>query len=826
MRTQPGFRYMTRAQAIGLIGAVSAERGASFERARGWAELWFRVRAMDPAASTSDDRAAAIPEFARVLLGEADQVRRAAHVNDAADVPLVVTAPALAPYQKIWIDVHGDEALQRLALGAAGRGWTRDLEVVARSAGALPPETWPCEAMTYASTLDEARGAAAWARALVSGGAQVAILAASDALVPALAIALDDCGIPYQSSFGEQLTTMAAVAPILDALRTVSASPYNAACDEHLEKLIEQLESSGARDRAMRAAVTMNDPRGPEAVDTAITVCREVARGFALVGKRVSFPLFANVAIAALRVHRLRPRFMPNPRSPDARVLILDAHRPPPVAVDEIALVGVSKSFFTEPQGTHAREAVVAAFGLPARRTAEARLATAYASAAGMSRGGVRLSSALVHHDKSLIPFLSAYVSYRTAPVPNWAQPPVDAHPHAHAAWTTVCQMERLRQDPFTESPYAGTLAGAARARAKEQLAFERRDISATQLNEYVTCPFRFFVHRVLDVPEPDRDDDDLGGDTIGIIVHEIVARFYQESPPPAIGETRDESWRVDARNRLMALAEEVLARDVPQSPYVARLRNDLFGCDDEPGLIDRFLDVERQIKTRPLFVEAAFGATDRGLSRLMRDAIPLCDAVGRVVARVGGIIDRVDSTPGGKGFVVYDYKTGSTERAVNKILEGRAFQLPLYVAAVQRALPDHIGVAAGLYSLGRPRQNDGFGPRDALRLTHPERAVATELGKGRARTGLRDDFDDIVSGYEVRAAELVMAMGEGRFPVGALSAKEMGCEWCAYRLACRYDATRALAIRTAPMAARAHVPYPRPFDESAIAARDSGEEP
>ena len=191
---------------------------------------------------------------------------------------------------------------------------------------------------------------------------------------------------------------------------------------------------------------------------------------------------------------------------------------------------------------------------------------------------------------------------------------------------------------------------------------------SASRLETYKACPFRFFVDAALKL-EPKKTPE-LGLDVAqrGSILHRVLEYVYrragQESLPPlelldevAEGVFAKAPW--DDAFRPSALWE------VEKAELLEKLRKTLEAIELEQG------------KWKPLEFEQKFGIGSAPALAL--------DVDGNIV-QIRGVIDRLDVNLEG-GLRVIDYKSGSTHLSKIDLLNGSRLQLPIYALAAQEAL-------------------------------------------------------------------------------------------------------------------------------------------
>ncbi len=208
--------------------------------------------------------------------------------------------------------------------------------------------------------------------------------------------------------------------------------------------------------------------------------------------------------------------------------------------------------------------------------------------------------------------------------------------------------------------------------------------LSATAMQAWAACPFRYFLGHVLGLaerPEPEAVTTIAPTDR-GTLLHEVLEQFLREAierpeGPPAPGEP----WSAADAARLRELAEAAFERFRGEG----RTGRELLWRLDRQFLLDdlaMFLvtDAQRRAADRatPSAVEQPFGIDDE-------PPLELDLGDGRVLA-FRGYIDRIDTTADG-GHVVVDYKSGRgkhfRELVDDPVRQGQTLQLGLYAEAV-----------------------------------------------------------------------------------------------------------------------------------------------
>ena len=198
-----------------------------------------------------------------------------------------------------------------------------------------------------------------------------------------------------------------------------------------------------------------------------------------------------------------------------------------------------------------------------------------------------------------------------------------------------------------------------------------RRAWSASRLESYRDCPFRFFVASVLKLEARAQPSEGLDAAQLGNLYHRILEEVYQ-----AVVDPTDLAQLLDA---LPAVAGPILDK----APRQEQFRPTAWWAQTRIEIVENVrrslvaLDAVREDFV-PWGYEARFGLGDQS---------PLIVYDGDDSFRVHGLIDRVDRAPGGRVRII-DYKTGGpTPFRNNNVVKGKKLQLPLYALAAQEAL-------------------------------------------------------------------------------------------------------------------------------------------
>jgi len=301
----------------------------------------------------------------------------------------------------------------------------------------------------------------------------------------------------------------------------------------------------------------------------------------------------------------------------------------------------------------------------------------------------------------------------------------------------------------------------------------DRRPVSATALQDWATCPFRYLLGRVLRVREVARPEEieTIHPLDVGLVVHGILEAFVRDHPPP----TPDAAWSSADRARMLEVVE-THCRDAERRGVTGRPLLWRFAQRRIRRSALAFLGVDEAVRRQhgatpgPDDLEVSFG--DPGQPDV---AIPLS---GGHAVRFRGRIDRLDRSPDGRKVVVYDYKTGNPARAESlrddPVLAGQRLQLPVYATAAQ-ALTGATEAEAYYWYTGAeepPSEENGF----ALDAARRRRFVEV--------------VDTIVDGVDQGCFPAVP--GEGGYNPSAFTETFEHCFSCPYDRLCPADRATA----------------------------------
>ena len=220
---------------------------------------------------------------------------------------------------------------------------------------------------------------------------------------------------------------------------------------------------------------------------------------------------------------------------------------------------------------------------------------------------------------------------------------------------------------------------------------------SVSSLERYLQCPFQFFSERVLRLEEDPEDEATLNPKELGIFVHEVFQKFFEEwNRQGHLGITPENLPQ--ARAMFSEVIEPLLATLPEDEAAVQRTR--LLGSAADEGLAEAVFQVEAEWETP---------VVERLLEHSLNGEFEIRSETETRRVALRGKADRIDLLQD-HTFRIIDYKLS---RAPDRKL---ALQLPVYtVCTMQHLRAD-------------PRRGLGAGPGRLYRLW-PGSAVRPDAG-------------------------------------------------------------------------------------------------
>ncbi len=286
---------------------------------------------------------------------------------------------------------------------------------------------------------------------------------------------------------------------------------------------------------------------------------------------------------------------------------------------------------------------------------------------------------------------------------------------------------------------------------------------SATRLQLFALCPFKFFSGKILHLNE---EKEDKNAAQMGSILHRVLKDIYQEALTERKEKTKELALRkLDEILELKEFAFHGLKR------YQAELLR-----EEMAEILLGFLEYDRSSQTQrsaaPFFFEKAFGRGDKNEEVL--DFLRLSSENGEEIC-LEGRIDRIDYDPATDSAVVIDYKTGKSKTVdfMERLEMGIELQMPVYLLAVSKLLG--FKTAGGeIYPLRDPKAKKGIYHRELMEA----------LGTCSARSALDGEaFQDLLEKVSNKILEYV-----ARIRKGEIAVRSKSCDHCAYNHVCRFE--------------------------------------
>lgn len=300
---------------------------------------------------------------------------------------------------------------------------------------------------------------------------------------------------------------------------------------------------------------------------------------------------------------------------------------------------------------------------------------------------------------------------------------------------------------------------------------------SATELETFQQCPFRFYTHYLLGLRPEEEASPELLATTRGELLHLALALLYREHLDAlrAIATPDDASGSA----RLRMLIEQSLATASAQLQEKCAGQHHAIEKITRSQLVDlietsvrRDLDTWRHLGSealKPTYLEWTFGTDDA--------PVRIASTISDQSITLGGKIDRIDVHPQEKTLCIIDYKAGRGESLSGAMKKGLHLQLPLYLLAAQQRWPDMIALGGILFHLGSNERLHGLIQRDAGKrlfdISGHQRSSVTEA-----------QWESILR----EAANTAVAAGQA-IEQGAIPFREHACTHCAWIGLTRYEA-------------------------------------
>ncbi len=317
------------------------------------------------------------------------------------------------------------------------------------------------------------------------------------------------------------------------------------------------------------------------------------------------------------------------------------------------------------------------------------------------------------------------------------------------------------------------------------------RTLSATDLESYASCPFAFFLQRVLRVEEVSDLRLEIDHLSRGRLLHDVLYRLQRQINAQHGGPTSPAEISQEEYDRI---ADETITQVLKENPTADALRGAMREIDRRlmVSWLTEYRDQHESydaqkkgftVPLKPAHLEVAFGLTDSDGDSLSTQEPFSLEYKGEEI-RLRGRIDRIDRGRYGdqEVFSIIDFKSGRTRptKKDRDDLKSRRLQLELYAMAAgqlllrgQNALP---WVSAFWFL--------------AVDGIHNWRDFAT-VNKETQQLEPSQEWNSRRPHLLKHVFGMVRAMRRGQFPVH--SAVDNCTSYCEFSTACRVNQIRSL---------------------------------
>ncbi len=335
--------------------------------------------------------------------------------------------------------------------------------------------------------------------------------------------------------------------------------------------------------------------------------------------------------------------------------------------------------------------------------------------------------------------------------------------PKGLAEWTKKEPFKRILEFGFSDDK-----ALLTDPKAKEVFRLMKGPFSATKLETFATCAFKYFSSRVLRLNEPLEGRQAI---EMGNLLHKVLEEFYKELPREEKESgifLKEGSVMTDALHRKLELL--MMKSPLAREPlYRQRMH-----LESMKKTLALFVEHEKKLFMKRGLVPAYFELKFGGTGKNDLDYLKVNDPGGDIL--IEGQIDRIDIEKNKAKALVIDYKRSAREFGVHeKLKKELEFQLPVYLLAAQRLLG--LEAAGAELRILRDAANEGLYRESCASLLglHPN-----------VRTYSDDEFEKILSHTEDLIRENIK-----RLRTADISVKSKSCNYCSFSSVCRFEPWR-----------------------------------
>ncbi len=370
------------------------------------------------------------------------------------------------------------------------------------------------------------------------------------------------------------------------------------------------------------------------------------------------------------------------------------------------------------------------------------------------------------------------------------------------------CRKSRTQKYEYTE--YEGILSDPSVMYRLKNKFGDSYPFSITSLENYGTCPFKFFCRKVLDLEPVKIFEEEISPMERGSLIHNILAKYYTDrfaSDKTADIKPSEESVEWYNLKKIAATEFDKQSFDGILWDYEKeRLIGSEFSGHLVKGILKVFLENEISSSSEqclPAHFELSFGVNHHTDEIRDRNSIkfPIKLRTSKGSFSIVGKIDRIDIDGNGH-FIVIDYKTGSSVPGMSDIFWGMSFQLPVYLQ-IAAALLNRIyktpyepvgGCYYQLYDIGKVKKVRYLANRKHKKIYYNAEGDGILPKKKKYEIELKEMLKrsiEIIGQY-------IDSIRRGIFPV-MIHNKTEKCEYCDYKTICRVNHERRSKIINLP---------------------------
>ena len=306
--------------------------------------------------------------------------------------------------------------------------------------------------------------------------------------------------------------------------------------------------------------------------------------------------------------------------------------------------------------------------------------------------------------------------------------------------------------------------SGLKDARIKEILVNQNQIMTASRLETYAQCSYRFFADYELQLQE---EEDQIDSKVVGTIMHDVLQYLHEWLK--AAGKISIEEIKAKCRE----LLQNAFEKNPLTGDYGYRIAIQKGRIED---MLLRVIDLEiakgklPMEKLVPQYFEYEFGSNNDFL---------VIEKDGRSV-QIRGKIDRIDTDLSKTYGLVIDYKTGKKFKS-RALIDGTQLQLPIYILAMKQKLGLK-PLGGHLYSLSQT-VSSGFHHKNYLQELEIRKNAKTLWGS--------EDWDQLFDQIETRILNHTEEIRSGKIEV-----RPRECaDFCPYSSVCRIEKWRLESI-------------------------------